>query len=126
MSNNTASGALAHSQEGVVTSPHTLATEAGLEVLRKGGNAVEAAITMGACLSVTYPHFTGLGGDAFMIIADANGGVRMSDHLPDTTSEIEKDIPRAGDVEAEEGLLIARVLGVWDVEKLPSSNARVL
>ena len=76
MSNNTASGALAHSQEGVVTSPHTLATEAGLEVLRKGGNAVEAAITMGACLSVTCPHFTGLGGDAFMIIADANGGVR--------------------------------------------------
>ncbi|WP_447895255.1 gamma-glutamyltransferase [Vreelandella sp. GE22] len=68
--------ALAHSQEGVVTSPHTLATRAGREVLRQGGNAVEAAITMGACLAVTYPHFTGLGGDAFMIIADAQGGVR--------------------------------------------------
>ena len=50
----------------------------------------------------------------------------LSDHLPNTTSEIEKDIPRAGDVEAEESLLIARVLGVWDVKKLPSSNARVL
>lgn len=50
----------------------------------------------------------------------------LSDHLADTTSEIEKDIPRAGDVEAEESLLIARVLGVWDVKKLPSSNARVL
>ena len=74
MSISTTSSALAHSHEGVVTSPHTLATEAGLEVLRQGGNAVEAAITMGACLSVTYPHFTGLGGDAFMIIADAKGG----------------------------------------------------
>ena len=50
----------------------------------------------------------------------------LSDHLPDATSEIEKDIPRAGDVKTEESLLIARVLGVWDVEKLPSSNARVL
>lgn len=39
----------------------------------------------------------------------------LSDHLSDTTPEIEKDIPRAGDVEAEQGLLIARVLGVWDI-----------
>ncbi|MDN7131077.1 gamma-glutamyltransferase [Halomonas sp. MC140] len=76
MSIGITSSALAHSHEGVVTSPHTQATEAGLEVLRQGGNAVEAAITMGACLAVTCPHFTGLGGDAFMIIADAKGGVR--------------------------------------------------
>lgn len=69
-------GALARSHEGIVTSPHTLATEAGLAVLRDGGNAIEAAIAMGACLAVTYPHFTGLGGDAFMIIADASGRVR--------------------------------------------------
>ncbi|MDX5445872.1 MAG: gamma-glutamyltransferase family protein [Zoogloeaceae bacterium] len=69
-------GALARSQEGIVTSPHTLATEAGLAVLRDGGNAIEAAIAMGACLAVTYPHFTGLGGDAFMIISDASGRVR--------------------------------------------------
>ena len=76
MSISITSSALAHSHKGMVTSPHTLATEAGLKVLRQGGNAVEAAITMGACLSVTYPHFTGLGGDAFMIIADAKGGVQ--------------------------------------------------
>lgn len=75
--NNTAPrGALARSNEGLATSPHTLATEAGLAVLRDGGNAIEAAIAMGACLTVTYPHFTGLGGDAFMIVADAAGRVR--------------------------------------------------
>ncbi|MBN9114052.1 MAG: gamma-glutamyltransferase, partial [Pandoraea sp.] len=51
----------------MVTSPHALASEAGLEVLRAGGNAIEAAIAIGAVLSVTYPHFTGLGGDAFMV-----------------------------------------------------------
>lgn len=66
----------ARSSTGMVTSPHALASEAGLEVLRAGGNAIEAAIAIGATLSVTYPHFTGLGGDAFWIIADAGGKVR--------------------------------------------------
>jgi gamma-glutamyltranspeptidase/glutathione hydrolase len=59
----------------MVTSPHELASQAGLDILRAGGNAVEAAIAIGACLSVTYPHFTGLGGDAFMLIGDADGRV---------------------------------------------------
>ncbi|WP_218621782.1 gamma-glutamyltransferase, partial [Xanthomonas oryzae] len=69
-------GALAQSTKGMVTSPHELATQAGLEVLRKGGNAIEAAIAIGATLCVTYPHFTGLGGDAFMIMSDRKGNVR--------------------------------------------------
>nr|WP_217424714.1 gamma-glutamyltransferase [Pandoraea morbifera] len=67
---------LAQSTRGMVTSPHELASEAGLEVLRAGGNAIEAAIAIGAVLSVTYPHFTGLGGDAFMVISDSDGNVR--------------------------------------------------
>ena len=69
-------GALAQSTKGMVTSPHDLATQAGLEVLRKGGNAIEAAIAIGATLCVTYPHFTGLGGDAFMIMSDRKGNIR--------------------------------------------------
>jgi gamma-glutamyltranspeptidase/glutathione hydrolase len=70
------SSALAHSTKGMVTSPHDLATQAGLEVLRKGGNAIEAAISIGATLCVTYPHFSGLGGDTFMIMSDRKGNVR--------------------------------------------------
>src|SRR6185312_425048 len=66
---------LARSRIGMVTSPHELASQAGLDVLKSGGNAVEAAIAIGACLSVTYPHFTGLGGDGFMVVADARGKV---------------------------------------------------
>ena len=65
--------ALATSGKGMVTSPHELATEAGLKVLQSGGNAIEAVIAISSCLSVTYPHFSGYGGDAFMIISDANG-----------------------------------------------------
>lgn len=56
-----------------VTSPHLEASAAGLAVLREGGNAVEAAVAMGAVLAVVCPHFCGLGGDAVWIIADAEG-----------------------------------------------------
>ncbi|MCP1831771.1 gamma-glutamyltranspeptidase/glutathione hydrolase [Bradyrhizobium sp. USDA 4532] len=69
-------GALARSKTGMVTSPSELATQAGLEVLRKGGNAIEAVIAIGATLCVTYPHFSGLGGDSFMVISDRKGNVR--------------------------------------------------
>ncbi|MEP6559268.1 MAG: gamma-glutamyltransferase family protein, partial [Burkholderiales bacterium] len=64
---------LATSTKGMVTSPHTLATEAGLKVLSDGGNAMEAAIAMGAVIAVTYPHFSGIGGDGVWIVADSEG-----------------------------------------------------
>ncbi|MET0745675.1 MAG: gamma-glutamyltransferase [Microvirga sp.] len=57
----------------MVTSPHTLASEAGLAVLEEGGNAIEAAIATAAAIAVTYPHFCGLGGDAVWIVADREG-----------------------------------------------------
>jgi len=68
--------ALATSRRGMVTSPHPLASEAGLEVLASGGNAIEAAIAMAAVLCVACPHFTGLGGDAFWLIAQPHAPVR--------------------------------------------------
>ena len=70
------SSKLALSTKGMVTSPHELATEAGLNVLAQGGNAIEAAIAITAALNVTYPHFSSFGGDAFMIISDVNGDVQ--------------------------------------------------
>jgi gamma-glutamyltranspeptidase/glutathione hydrolase len=66
---------LASSRQAMVTSPHELASRAGLDILAAGGNAVEAAIAIAACLAVTYPHFTGLGGDGFLLISDASGKV---------------------------------------------------
>ncbi|CAA7616163.1 Gamma-glutamyltransferase [Candidatus Terasakiella magnetica] len=57
-------------RRGMVTSPHHLASQAGLAVLREGGTAIEAAIATAATLSVVYPHMTGLGGDAFWLIAE--------------------------------------------------------
>ncbi|MBC7586652.1 MAG: gamma-glutamyltransferase, partial [Tardiphaga sp.] len=57
-------------RRGMVTSPHHLASQAGLDILKAGGTAVEAAIAVAACLSVVYPHMTGIGGDGFWLIAE--------------------------------------------------------
>ena len=58
-------------RRGVVASPHPLATIAGLEVLQRGGTAVDAAVAAGATIAVVYPHMTGLGGDSFWLCWDA-------------------------------------------------------
>src|SRR5688572_16220246 len=59
---------------GLVTSPHSLASAAGLDLLRAGGSAVDAALAASAALSVIYPHMTSVGGDAFWLIHDAQTG----------------------------------------------------
>jgi len=59
----------------MVTSPHAEASACGAAVLAAGGNAVEAALTTVAALGVAYPHFCGVGGDAFFLIAEAGGAV---------------------------------------------------
>jgi len=56
-------------RRGMVTSSHHLAAEAGLRVLREGGNAIEAMIAAAATISVVYPHMNGLGGDGFWLIS---------------------------------------------------------
>src|SRR4051812_23087502 len=65
---------------GMVTCPHSLASAAGVDVLRAGGSAVDAALAASAALSVLYPHMTSVGGDAFWLIYDAaTGQVRYID-----------------------------------------------
>lgn len=58
-------------REAAVVSDHVLASAAGAAVLRRGGNAVDAAITMAAVLAVVRPHMNGVGGDNFLLIRQA-------------------------------------------------------
>lgn len=62
-------------KSGMVTAPHYLAAEAGLGVLREGGNAVEACVAVAACLAVVYPHMTSIGGDGFWLVAEPDGRI---------------------------------------------------
>lgn len=59
---------------GAVVAGHPLAAAAGYEVLRAGGNATDAAVTMAAVLAVVRPHMNGVGGDAWALFFDAETG----------------------------------------------------
>lgn len=63
-----------YAPRGVVSTPHALASSAGLEALQRGGSAVDAAIAANAVLCVVYPHMAGLGGDGFWLIAGPGTG----------------------------------------------------
>ncbi|ADU29507.1 gamma-glutamyltransferase [Evansella cellulosilytica] len=59
------------SKNGMITTPHYLASQAGMAVLQNGGNAIEAAIAAASTISVVYPHMNSIGGDNFWLIYDA-------------------------------------------------------
>lgn len=61
-------------RKGVVTAGHYLAAAAGMDVLRDGGNAIDAGVAMGFCLAVLEPHITGIGGESPILIHHARSG----------------------------------------------------
>jgi gamma-glutamyltranspeptidase / glutathione hydrolase len=66
---------LALGVNGMAATSSPLATLAAIDVLRQGGNAVDAAVTASAILCLTEPHMTGIGGDCFALISKPNGTV---------------------------------------------------
>jgi len=71
-------GQIGHAQgvvaaNGMVVTQDALATRVGVEILQKGGNAVDAAVAVGFAMAVTYPRAGNLGGGGFMLIHQAGG-----------------------------------------------------
>jgi len=89
---------------GVVASEHVLASEAGAAVLRDGGTAFDAAVTVALVLGVTNPHSSGIGGGGFAVFKVPDGPVRSVDFretapsffTPTTFSEDDTRSPSRG------------------------------
>ncbi|NCF65484.1 MAG: gamma-glutamyltransferase [Chloroflexi bacterium] len=77
---------LASGKQGMVSSAHPLATEAGLTILRKEGNAFDASVAIAATLNVVEPMMSGIGGYGTILVHDAVQGkssyVNSSDRIP--------------------------------------------
>ena len=74
-----ASPAPVQADNGMVVSAHRLASEVGVQVLRNGGNAVDAAVAVGYALAVVYPTAGNIGGGGFMTIRLADGRTSFLD-----------------------------------------------
>ena len=107
------------SRRGMVTSPHHLASEAGLRVLRENGTALEAAVAMAATLPVVYPHMTSIGGDGFWLVAvpgkdviavDACGGAAQKSTPELYAKHGHKSIPWRGPLAAN---TVAGTISGW-------------
>ncbi len=71
---------LVTAQSGMVVAQEALAARIGVEILQKGGNAVDAAVAVGFAMAVTYPRAGNIGGGGFMVIHRAGGGDAVIDY----------------------------------------------
>jgi gamma-glutamyltranspeptidase/glutathione hydrolase len=78
--NGLAGPAAVRAAYGMVASQHELASRVGVDVLKKGGNAIDAAIAVGLALAVVYPEAGNIGGGGFMMIRTAKGEFRVIDY----------------------------------------------
>ena len=70
---STASYGQSYGQNGMVVSDNVLASEVGVEILKKGGNAIDATIATAFALAVTHPQAGNLGGGGFLVFLNSDG-----------------------------------------------------
>ena len=84
--------ALATDSRGMVASVHPVATDAGLAVLKSGGNAVDATVAVALTLGVVDTDNSGIGGGCFMLIRTADGSVHAIDGRETAPAEATRDM----------------------------------
>jgi len=83
---------LARSRNGMVSSASDLATKVGVEILQKGGNAIDAAIAVGFALAVTYPAAGNIGGGGFLVYYRNDGFSTTIDFREKAPSKAHRDM----------------------------------
>jgi len=106
---------------GMAVAPHALAAQSALDILREGGNALEAMIGAAATIAVAYPHMNSIGGDSFWLIRGVRGAPRGIDACGAAARAasiewyaargVEKSIPFRGGIAAN---TVAGTISGWD------------
>src|SRR2546428_6641636 len=81
-----------HAPHAIVVSAHELASQAGVEVLQAGGNAVDAAVATGFALAVVHPPAGNIGGGGFMLIRMADGKTHFLDYREKAPAAATRDM----------------------------------
>lgn len=101
-------------QHGMVSSVDALATQVGVDILKQGGNAVDAAIAVGYALAVTHPQAGNLGGGGFMMIRTASGRTTAIDfrEMAPTRASRNMFLDAAGNADSKKSLTSHLASGV--------------
>jgi gamma-glutamyltranspeptidase/glutathione hydrolase len=103
-----------HARHGIVGSTERNASAAGVEILRAGGNAIDAAVAVGFALAVTHPEAGNLGGGGFMVIRLADGKATTIDYREVAPAKATRDmfLDEQGNAVAERSRLGPLAAGV--------------
>ncbi|MDA1014587.1 MAG: gamma-glutamyltransferase [Planctomycetota bacterium] len=101
---------------GAVASAHPLASQAGLDTLRNGGNAVDAVVSMAATLNVVEPYMSGVGGVGFLLLHLTDGPTRVLNFSGNTPAAATPDqfTPELQDVGPKACLIPGNVAGWFE------------
>ena len=105
-----------HEDVGTVVSAHPIATEIGMDVLREGGNAIDAAVAVGFAMGVVDQFHSGIGGGGFIVIRMADGTIHTIDGRETAPAAATRDMYlRNGEFDpsiSQEGVLAVGVPGI--------------
>src|SRR2546425_11003222 len=90
----------ARARHGMVASTSEIASRVGVEIMQRGGNAIDAAVAVGLALAVTWPSAGNIGGGGFMMIRRANGDTEIIDYRERAPLAASRDmyLDKKGDV----------------------------
>lgn len=80
------------SKDGMVSAQDAIAAKVGAEILRRGGNAVDAAVAIGFALAVTHPQAGNIGGGGFMMLAQPSGDISAIDFREQAPASATRDM----------------------------------